>query len=217
MRVLGRGENKASAKIGREGLQVDLRALPRESFGSAMQYFTGSKDHNVAIRTARRASMGLEAQRVRPVPRRRRRNPGRGRNRVRRLRSHRPALDSRPSCAKTAAKSKPPPKAACPRWWSPPTSAAISTCTPRRRMVAPPWRKWPKLRARSAISTLPSPTIPRRSPWPTAWMKRRAVAFARRVREINGERPRHPPLLRHRVRHPASDGVARSVAADALS
>src|SRR5204862_8254647 len=40
--VLGRGPNKASAKIGREGLQVDVRALPRESYGAAMQYFTGS-------------------------------------------------------------------------------------------------------------------------------------------------------------------------------
>ncbi len=48
--VLGRGENKASAKVGREGFQVDVRALPRESFGAAMQYFTGSKDHNVAVR-----------------------------------------------------------------------------------------------------------------------------------------------------------------------
>ena len=48
--VLGRGENKASATVGREGLQVDIRALPPESYGSAMQYFTGSKDHNVALR-----------------------------------------------------------------------------------------------------------------------------------------------------------------------
>ena len=57
--VLGRGENKASAKIGLEGLQVDVRALPPESFGAAMQYFTGSKDHNVAIRT-RAVRMGLK-------------------------------------------------------------------------------------------------------------------------------------------------------------
>src|SRR5207244_6227990 len=48
--VLARGENKASAKVGHEGLQVDVRALPPESFGAAMQYFTGSKDHNVALR-----------------------------------------------------------------------------------------------------------------------------------------------------------------------
>jgi DNA polymerase (family 10) len=57
--VLARGENKASAKVGREGLQVDVRALPPESFGAAMQYFTGSKDHNVAIRT-RAVKMGLK-------------------------------------------------------------------------------------------------------------------------------------------------------------
>jgi DNA polymerase (family 10) len=48
--VLGRGANKTSVKIGREGLQVDVRALESASFGAAMQYFTGSKEHNVALR-----------------------------------------------------------------------------------------------------------------------------------------------------------------------
>jgi DNA polymerase (family X) len=57
--VLGRGENKASATVGREGFQVDVRALPRESFGAALQYFTGSKDHNVALRL-RAVKMGLK-------------------------------------------------------------------------------------------------------------------------------------------------------------
>jgi DNA polymerase (family 10) len=57
--LLARGENKASATVGHEGLQVDVRALPRESFGAAMQYFTGSKDHNVAVRT-RAVKMGFK-------------------------------------------------------------------------------------------------------------------------------------------------------------
>ncbi|HEX3878538.1 MAG TPA: DNA polymerase/3'-5' exonuclease PolX, partial [Bryobacteraceae bacterium] len=57
--VLSKGENKASAKVGREALQVDVRALPPNTFGAAMQYFTGSKDHNVAIRT-RAVKMGLK-------------------------------------------------------------------------------------------------------------------------------------------------------------
>ncbi len=48
--VIGRGENKASIAFGHEGIQVDLRALPGESYGAALQYFTGSKDHNVALR-----------------------------------------------------------------------------------------------------------------------------------------------------------------------
>jgi DNA polymerase (family 10) len=57
--VLGRGDNKASVRFGPQGLQVDVRALPRESFGAALQYFTGSKEHNVAIRT-RAVRMGLK-------------------------------------------------------------------------------------------------------------------------------------------------------------
>ena len=56
--VLGRGANKTSVKLGREGLQVDVRALEHESFGAAMQYFTGSKEHNVALRQ-RALRMGL--------------------------------------------------------------------------------------------------------------------------------------------------------------
>jgi DNA polymerase (family 10) len=48
--VLGRGANKASARLGLEGLQVDVRALPGESYGAALQYFTGSKEHNIALR-----------------------------------------------------------------------------------------------------------------------------------------------------------------------
>ncbi len=57
--VLGKGANKASAKFGLEGMQVDVRALPRESYGAALQYFTGSKEHNVALRT-RGVRMGFK-------------------------------------------------------------------------------------------------------------------------------------------------------------
>ncbi len=56
--VLGKGTNKVSAKVGLEGMQVDVRALPADSYGAALQYFTGSKDHNVALRT-RALKMGL--------------------------------------------------------------------------------------------------------------------------------------------------------------
>jgi DNA polymerase (family X) len=49
--VLGKGANKASIQYGLEGLQVDLRALPHESYGAAMQYFTGSKEHNILVRS----------------------------------------------------------------------------------------------------------------------------------------------------------------------
>jgi DNA polymerase (family 10) len=57
--VLGRGPNKTSVKLGREGLQVDVRALEHANFGAAMQYFTGSKEHSVALRQ-RAIRMGLK-------------------------------------------------------------------------------------------------------------------------------------------------------------
>jgi DNA polymerase (family X) len=49
MEILARGENKVSFRL-RGGMQVDVRFLPPDSFGAAMQYFTGSKGHNVALR-----------------------------------------------------------------------------------------------------------------------------------------------------------------------
>ena len=47
--VLARGETKASARLW-GGIQADLRLVPAESRGAAMQYFTGSKAHNIALR-----------------------------------------------------------------------------------------------------------------------------------------------------------------------
>jgi DNA polymerase (family X) len=49
MDLIASGDNKISFHV-RSGMQVDVRLLPPESFGAAMQYFTGSKAHNVALR-----------------------------------------------------------------------------------------------------------------------------------------------------------------------
>ncbi|MEF8886835.1 MAG: DNA polymerase/3'-5' exonuclease PolX [Haloarculaceae archaeon] len=46
--VIEAGDQKASART--EGIRVDLRAVVPAEFGSALQYFTGSRDHNVALR-----------------------------------------------------------------------------------------------------------------------------------------------------------------------
>ncbi|MFE2074885.1 DNA polymerase/3'-5' exonuclease PolX [Streptomyces misionensis] len=48
--VIARGAKKTSVRTGR-GLQVDLRVLPPESWGAGLQYFTGSKAHNIRTRT----------------------------------------------------------------------------------------------------------------------------------------------------------------------
>jgi DNA polymerase (family 10) len=47
--VLAHGENKVSVLLG-NGLQVDVRLLDKKSFGAALLYFTGSKEHNVVLR-----------------------------------------------------------------------------------------------------------------------------------------------------------------------
>jgi len=56
--VLARGGTKMSVRLG-AGLQVDLRIVPEESFGAALQYFTGSKEHNIVLRN-RAKSQGLK-------------------------------------------------------------------------------------------------------------------------------------------------------------
>jgi DNA polymerase (family 10) len=47
--MIARGENKVSFYLG-NSLQVDVRLLPSSSYGAALQYFTGSKMHNVSLR-----------------------------------------------------------------------------------------------------------------------------------------------------------------------
>ncbi len=49
LRVLAKGPTKSSI-ISDTGIQVDLRVVEKESFGAAMQYFTGSKEHNIRLR-----------------------------------------------------------------------------------------------------------------------------------------------------------------------
>jgi DNA polymerase (family 10) len=55
--TLAHGDNKVSFLL-KSGMQVDVRILEKESFGAALLYFTGSKEHNVALR-GRANKMGL--------------------------------------------------------------------------------------------------------------------------------------------------------------
>jgi DNA polymerase (family 10) len=48
-RIVSKGETKSTIITG-EDLQIDLRVVEESSFGSALQYFTGSKDHNIELR-----------------------------------------------------------------------------------------------------------------------------------------------------------------------
>jgi DNA polymerase (family 10) len=57
-RVVTRGRTRSTVILGK-GVQVDLRVVPPESYGAALQYFTGSKDHNIKLRKIAR-SRGLK-------------------------------------------------------------------------------------------------------------------------------------------------------------
>jgi len=48
-KVLAKGKTRSSVIL-RQGLQVDLRVVPQVSYGAALLYFTGSKEHNIAVR-----------------------------------------------------------------------------------------------------------------------------------------------------------------------
>jgi DNA polymerase (family X) len=56
--ILGKGEDKVSVKLD-DDLQVDVRLLEKESYGAALMYFTGSKEHNVLLRE-RAKKLGLK-------------------------------------------------------------------------------------------------------------------------------------------------------------
>jgi len=49
VKIWGKGTTKSSIKM-KEGFDMDLRVLPRRSYGAALQYFTGSKEHNIHLR-----------------------------------------------------------------------------------------------------------------------------------------------------------------------
>jgi DNA polymerase (family 10) len=49
IQVFEKGKTKSAVKL-ETGMNADIRALPEQSFGAALQYFTGSKDHNIALR-----------------------------------------------------------------------------------------------------------------------------------------------------------------------
>ena len=49
IKIWGKGSTKSSVRL-KDGFDVDLRVVPRKSYGSALQYFTGSKEHNIHLR-----------------------------------------------------------------------------------------------------------------------------------------------------------------------
>ncbi len=125
-RVLGHGETKSSVLL-QGGFQADLRLVPPESRGAAMQYFTGSKAHNIALRD-RAVQRGLQLNEVRALPRGRRIARGR-RHGGRHLRRARHGVERTRRCASTGGGEGGRRRARCRRSSRGTTCAATCTCT----------------------------------------------------------------------------------------
>ena len=103
----GRGAGRDEGDVvGQDGLRFDLRVVPPESYGNLLQHFTGSKDHNVALREAAvRRGLSVSEYGDHRGRDRRGRTPSRPRRRSTRSSA---TPGSRPSCARTAASSRRP-------------------------------------------------------------------------------------------------------------
>jgi DNA polymerase (family 10) len=148
-KLIAKGQNKVSFTL-RNNLQVDVRLLPRSGYGAALQYFTGSKMHNVALRQ-RAITRGLTLNEYALLPK-----PTSITRSI--------STTFRPSSAKIPVRS---------RQQQPTRSltssrsrifAETSTCIPRQLTAATPSVRWPRLRSRVVSNTLPSPTTAKTSP-----------------------------------------------------
>ena len=182
MSTIGQGDNKISFRL-RSGMQVDVRLLPVESFGAAMQYFTGSKTHNVALRQ-RALKMGYtlneyslaDLKTETPVA-------GKTEEEI----YARLNLDYiPPELRENLGEIDSPQNAPCPillRWM---ILKAMSTCTRSKPMAATPLRKWPRRPGRAVTNTWRSPIIPRTSRSPTgSTMKGRLRTFIKFAWQTN--------------------------------
>ena len=108
-KILMAGDTRSTVVLG-SGLQVDLRVVPAECYGAALVYFTGSKEHNVKLRR-RAVERGLRISEYGVFQVARRRGRGEGECVAGREEADVYATVGLawipPSCARTAARSRP--------------------------------------------------------------------------------------------------------------
>jgi DNA polymerase (family 10) len=145
--IVASGTTRATVRL-RNGVQVDLRVVPEASYGAALQYFTGSKAHNIALR-ARAVKRGLKLSEyglfkdksASRVARSRRSIGGSG------------CPTSSRSCARTVVRLRQPRAASCRSSSRSTICAGICIATRTRRMAATASKPWPAARRSSATST----------------------------------------------------------------
>ncbi len=151
--VAAKGDTKATV-VAHDGLRYDLRVVPPESYGNLLQHFTGSKDHNVALREAAvRRGLSVSEYGIAEVET----------GEVHSFETEEEVYAFlgygwiRPSCARTAASSTWRATARCRGSSSFATCAATCTRTRRGRTARTRSTRWSAARSRRATTT-PSAT-----------------------------------------------------------
>ena len=151
--IVAKGGTKATV-VSQEGLRFDLRVVPPECYGNLLQHFTGSKDHNVAMREdAVRRGLSISEYGITEV------ESGKVHTFTDEEALYKPASHQHPpESARTPATSMPR-KVSCRCSSRRTTSAATCTRTRRgRRTARARWRRWRSPRRRAATRTSRSPT-----------------------------------------------------------
>ena len=156
-----------SASCSRVDLQVDVRLLDKNSFGAALLYFTGSKDHNVALRG--RANEGLDAERIRPDDDQRRQSTRQQNRRRHLLEAQAPIHRAR--TPRNARRNRSRRSRQAPALVELKDMRGDCTCTPPPPTDATPSKKWAPPHLTSATNTSPSPTTRKPSRSQMAWTK----------------------------------------------
>ena len=199
-RVLGHGDTKSSVLL-RGGFQADLRLVAPDSRGAAMQYFTGSKAHNIALRD-RAIGLGFKLNeyglfRIADDSARRRRA------RRRRLRRARPRLDSA-GAARGARRNRGRRRArAAPARSIAPICAAICTCTAPKPTAGTTSRTMAAAAREAGLEYIAITDHSQSLAMANGLDERRALAHAARIRALDARGRRHPAAGRHRMRHQA--------------
>ena len=193
--VVAQGGTKATVISGSEGFRFDLRVVPPESYGNLLQHFTGSKEHNVALRedAVRRGSLDLRVRRHRGRDRRGLHVPVTRRG----VRASSATSSSRRSCARTRASWRPRGEGELPRLVEqgdlqrrPARALDVVERRQGRRS-----RRWRSPRRRAATGTSRSPTT--RTTCATAGSRRRREEIA----ALNGAAEAVPAAARDRGEH----------------
>ncbi len=167
--TIARGDTKMSIRVD-EQFQVDLRVVAETSFGAALQYFTGSKEHNVAVRSrARGLGMTLNEYGVRGWI-----SPTSTSLAAPKKRST-PRWDwsgFHLNCARVGMNWTGMPRAMClPICCSWGISLRTCTCTPTRLMAPIPLKKWRPPPGREVANIWLLPTTQNASAWHAVWMR----------------------------------------------